>query len=133
MFSIGPLEFFPPQALRSFSSLGSKHLYALVARDSATGGSPPVVYIGKSIELCGGGIARSHHAVARWRCFGRSLDNLMVCESAQEYDDAALVAIEARLVAMLKPELNGEPAANDVSPWWSAFFSFSHNTPEGTL
>lgn len=131
MFDIGPLEFFPPQALRSFTSLGSTRLYALVARDDI--GSFPVVYIGKSIELAGGGLDKSHHAVERWRCFGRKLENLLVCESRQQYSDAELVAIEARLVAMLKPELNEERAANESSPWWSAFFSFSRNSPEGTL
>jgi len=131
MFDIGPLEFFPPQPLRSFSSLGSKRLYALVALDDIR--SYPVVYIGKSIELAGGGIGKSHHAVARWRCFGRKLENLLVCESALEYDDAALAAIEARLIAMLKPGLNEERAANEAAPWWNGLFTLSPNTPEGTL
>ena len=132
MFSIGPLEFFPPQALRSFTSLGSTRLYALVARDDAAG-QPAVVYIGKSIELTGAGIDKHHHAVARWRCFGRSMDLLMACECAQEFGDAELVAIEARLVARFQPELNEEKAANEVEPWWSAYFTLSHNSPEGTL
>jgi hypothetical protein len=131
MFEIGPLEFFPPQPLRSFSSLGSKRLYALVALDDIR--SYPVVYIGKSIELAGGGIDKRHHAVARWRCFGRKLENLLVCESVLEYDDAALAAIEARLVAMLKPGLNEERAANEASPWWSGLFTLAPHTPEGTL
>ena len=131
MFDIGPLEFFPPQVLRSFSSLGSSRLYALVVRDDIR--SYPVVYLGKNIELAGGGIGKTHHAVAHWRCLGRKLDLLMACESVKAYSDAELVAWEARLIAMLSPELNEERAANESRAWWSAFFSFSHNTPEGTL
>lgn len=129
---IGPLEFFQPQALRTFTSLGSQRLYALVKRDEATA-EPVVAYIGKSIELNGGGIDKSHHAVSRWRCFGRSLEQLMVCESAQEYSDAELVAIECRLLARFKPELNEERAANETDTWWSAFFSFHRDSPEGSL
>lgn len=131
MFTIGPLEFFPPQPLRSFSSLGSTRLYALVARDDLL--SYPVVYVGKSIELAGGGIGKAHHAVAEWRCQGRKLELLMACESVRSFSDAELVAMEARLLAMLKPELNEERAANEASPWWSAFFTFTPNSPEGTL
>ena len=129
---IGPLEFFPPQALRSFTSLGSTRLYALVSRDSAAA-APVVVYIGKSIELAGGGIEKGHLALVRWRCHGRDLAKLMACESAQEFSDAELVAIEARLVATLKPELNEERAANEAEPpWWRALLDFHPDTPEGT-
>lgn len=132
MFNIGPLEFFPPQLLRHFNSMGSTRLYALVARDSAAT-EPTVVYLGKSIELAGGGIDKKHHAVARWRCFGRSLENLMACETVREFEDAELVAIESRLVAQWKPELNEEKAANETEPWWVGLLKPHHyNSPEGS-
>lgn len=131
MYNIGPLEFFPPQALRCFRSLGDTRLYALVAHTPGDA-EPKVVYLGKSIELAGGGIDRKHHAVARWRCFGRSLDQLMACESAMEFGDAELAAIEARLVARFKPELNEEKAANESETWWQGLLDLIHHTPEGT-
>lgn len=132
MIQLGPLEFFPPQQIRFFTSLGSTRLYALVARDGAAT-EPTVVYLGKSIELAGGGIDKHHHAVARWRCFGRRLETLMACETVREFTDSELVAIEARLLAQWKPELNEERAANESEPWWHGLFSFHpHNSPEGS-
>ena len=132
MISIGSLDFFPPQDLQVFNSLGSTRLYVLVARNELIG-APSAVYVGKSIELAGGGVALSHHAVQRWRCFGRRLEELRVCESVRQFTDRELVSHEARLIALLMPELNEERAANEADSWWTAFFGFSHNTPEGTL
>ncbi len=128
MINIGSLEFFPPLALRRFTSVGSTRLYALVTRN---GPDHTVVYIGKSIELAGGGIAKTHHAVQSWRCFGRKVDELFACESAEEFDDAELVYQEVRLVAQLRPELNAQRAANDPEPWWASLFHLGR--PEGSL